>query len=369
METAKTATQEVQKPLSNRDRLALKGEWLDELVEGCRTENDLFGEEGIFTRLKGALMQRLLEAEMAEHLGYEKQERRKGTNARNGYTPKTVQTESGPVEVHVPRDRDGTFQPQLVKKHQRRLEGFDEKVIALYARGMTTRDIAQHLRELYGTDVSAELISRATAGVLQEFQEWQSRPLDSVYPIVYLDALFVSVRDSGQVSKRAFYVALGVRTDGTRDVLGLWVAQTEGAKFWLTVLTELKNRGVDDVLFICADGLSGLNKAIEAAFPNAVVQTCVVHLLRSAMRFGRGQIERSSRRRSGRSTRPRARNRPTPSSRPSRKSTATVTPALAGPSATAGRNSCHFFRTPKNFGVCSTRPTPSSRSTRSCARY
>jgi putative transposase len=272
-------------PVSNRDRAAAKQELLDSLLEGCSSEEDLFGPEGVFTKLKGAVMERLLEAEITEHVGHEKQGRRRSSNSRNGYSSKTVQTETGPVQIQVPRDREGTFEPQLIKKHQRRLEGFDEKVIALYARGMTTRDIQQHLRELYGTDVSPELISRATEGVMDEFRAWQSRPLEPVYPIVYLDALFVSVRDGGQVAKRAFYVALGVRVDGTRDVLGLWASANEGSKFWLSILTELKNRGVHDVLFICADGLTGLPQAIEAAFPKAVHQTCVVHLLRSALRF------------------------------------------------------------------------------------
>ena len=272
-------------PVTNRDRAVAKQEFIDSLLEGCSTEEDLFGPEGAFTKLKGAVMERLLEAEITEHLGHEKQGRRRSSNARNGHSTKTVQTDSGPVEIRVPRDREGTFDPKLVKKHQRRLEGFDEKVIALYARGMTTRDIQQHLRELYGTDVSPELISRATDGVLEEFRAWQTRPLDPVYPIVYLDALYVSVREGGQVTKRAFYVALGVTVDGTRDVLGFWVAASEGAKFWLSILTELKNRGVHDILFVCADGLSGFGQAIEAAFPKAVHQTCVVHLIRSALRF------------------------------------------------------------------------------------
>ncbi len=237
------AITEEKSTVSNRDRAAAKQELLDLLLEGSSSEEDLFGPEGVFTKLKGAVMERLLEAEMTEHLGHERQARRKGGNGRNGHSRKTVQTESGPVAIQVPRDREGTFEPQLVKKHQRRLEGFDEKVIALYARGMTTRDIQQHLRELYGTDVSPDLISRATEGVMDEFRAWQSRPLEAVYPIVYLDALFVSVRDGGQVQKRAFYVALGVRVDGSRDVLGLWVAASEGSKFWLSILTELKNRG------------------------------------------------------------------------------------------------------------------------------
>ena len=272
-------------PVTNRDRAVAKQEFIDSLVEGCSTEEDLFGPDGAFTKLKGAVMERLLEAEITEHLGHEKQARRRSSNARNGHSTKTVQTDTGPVEIRVPRDREGTFDPKLVKKHQRRLEGFDEKVIALYARGMTTRDIQQHLRELYGTDLSPELISRATDGVLEEFRAWQTRPLDPVYPIVYLDALYVSVREGGQVAKRAFYVALGVTVDGNRDVLGLWVAASEGAKFWLSILTELKNRGVHEILFVCADGLSGFGQAIEAAFPKAVHQTCVVHLIRSALRF------------------------------------------------------------------------------------
>jgi putative transposase len=276
---------ETRKRVTNRDQQTTKAELIEALIQGCSTEDDLFGPQGVFTQLKGAVMERLLEAEITEHLGYEKGARRPGANARNGHNRKTVETESGPVDVSVPRDREGSFEPQLVRRGQRRLEGFDEKVIALYSRGMTTRDIQQHLRELYGTDVSPDLISRATTAVSDELRAWQARPLDSVYPIVYIDALFVSVRDGGQVKKRAFYVALGVQTDGTRDVLGFWVAETEGAKFWLSVLTELKNRGVSDVLFVCADGLPGLSQAIEAAFPEAVHQTCVVHLIRSALRF------------------------------------------------------------------------------------
>lgn len=260
-------------------------QWLDELVSGCRTEQDLFGPDGVFTRLKGAVMKRLLEAEMTAHVGHEPHERRRGTNARNGHSKKTVQTESGPVEIAIPRDRDGTFEPQLVKKHQRRLEGFDEKVLALYARGMTTRDIQAHLRELYGTDVSHELISAVTDAVIVDFRSWQERPLAPVYPVVYLDALFVSVREGGQVQKRAFYVAMGIGMDGHRDVLGLWAAQSEGAKLWLGILTELRQRGIEDIFFVCADGLTGLDRAVEAAFPTTVFQTCIVHLIRASLRY------------------------------------------------------------------------------------
>ena len=270
---------------SNRDRQAAKAALIDELVAQCSAGEDFFGPEGVFTKLKGAVMERLLEAEMDIHLGHERNASRQGSNARNGYTEKTVQTESGPVRIRIPRDREGSFEPQLVKKQQRRLEGFDEKVLALYGRGMTTRDIQAHLRELYGTDVSHELISKATENVMPAFRDWQSRSLEAVYPIVYLDALFVSVRDGAQVKKRAFYVALGVALDGHREVLGIWAAETEGAKFWLAILTELKNRGIQDILFVCADGLTGLDKAIEAAFPKAVLQTCIVHLMRAALRF------------------------------------------------------------------------------------
>jgi len=274
-----------EKQSSCRPGVSNQSALVDALVAGCSNEEDLFGRDGVFTKLKGAVMERLLEAELTEHLGYDRQESRKKSNSRNGYSDKTVQTESGPVPIRVPRDRDGTFAPQVVKKRQRRLEGFDDKVIALYARGMTTRDIQHHLRELYGTTVSPELISRATDSVSEHFREWQQRPLDAVYPIVYLDAIFVSVRDNGQVNKRAFYVALGVQADGTRDVLGLWVAANEGAKFWLSILTELKDRGVQDILFVCSDGLAGFGQAIEAAFPLAVHQTCVVHLIRASLRF------------------------------------------------------------------------------------
>ena len=287
LESLKEDSSDSEKPekLSNAQKAELRQEWVDQLVAGCRTEADLFGPEGVFTKLKGAVMSRLLEAEMSHHLGHERGQPRKGSNARNGHSRKTVHTETGSVVVNVPRDREGTFEPQLIGKHQRRLEGFDEKVLALYARGMTTRDISAHLRELYGTDVSHELISKATEHVLDEFRAWQKRPLEAVYPVVYLDAIFVGVRDGAQVKKRAFYVALGMRLDGHRDVLGLWVAETEGAKFWLEIFTELKNRGVSDILFLCADGLTGLDRAVEAAFPQAVHQTCIVHLIRAAMRF------------------------------------------------------------------------------------
>ena len=224
---------------------------------------------------------------MTEHLGYEPHEPkgRGAGNSRNGHTVKTVTTDSGAVEIRVPRDRKSLFEPKLIPKHSRRLDGFDEKVLAMYARGMSVRDIEGHLRELYGIDVSPDLISRVTDSVMEEVREWQSRRLEAVYPILYLDALFVSVRENGTVSKKAVYVALGVGLDGTREVLGFWVAASEGARFWLNILTELKHRGLEDVFFVCCDGLTGLPQAIEAAFPKAVVQTCIVHMIRGSLRY------------------------------------------------------------------------------------
>jgi putative transposase len=266
---------------------SIRSEVLDELMKSLKSPEDAFGPDGLFNRLKGALMERMLEAEMASHLGYEHGARRpEGVqNARNGHGAKTVNTETGPVDIRVPRDRTGAFEPKLVGKHHRRLEGFDDKVLSLYARGMSTRDIQSHLRELYGTDVSPDLITRVTDAVLDEARAWQSRPLEALYPIVYLDALFVSVREGASVTKKAVYVALGMTLEGKREVLGLWFHATEGAKFWLNVLTDLKNRGVEDVFFVCCDGLSGFAQAVETAFPKTVVQTCIVHMIRASLRF------------------------------------------------------------------------------------
>ena len=265
----------------------IRPELVAELLKSANKPEDIFGPDGLLHRLKGALMERMLEAEMTDHLGYEANEveGRGSGNSRNGHSGKTVQTETGPAAIRVPRDRKGTFEPKLVPKHHRRLEGFDDKVLALYARGMSTRDIQEHLRELYGTDITPDLISRVTEAVVDEAKAWQQRPLEAVYPIVYLDALFVSVRDSGTVSKKAAYLALGMTPSGERDVLGIWIQGTEGARFWLSVLTDLKNRGVEDVFFVCCDGLTGFPQAIEAAFPKAVVQTCIVHMIRASLRY------------------------------------------------------------------------------------
>lgn len=232
-------------------------------------------------------MERILQAEMTEHLGYERHDPsgRGSGNSRNGTSPKTVLTDSGELELDIPRDRNGTFEPQAVPKHRRRLPGFDDKVIALYARGLSTREIKGHLEEFYEVEVSPALISRVTDSVLKDLTAWQNRPLDPVWPIVYLDALMVRIKDGGTVERKAVYLALGVNMSGRKEVLGLWVAGSEGAKFWLHVLTELKSRGVQDILVAVCDGLTGFPDAIEAAFPRTTVQTCIVHMIRNSLRF------------------------------------------------------------------------------------
>jgi len=251
-------------------------ELLDQLLANYTKPEDLTGKDGILKQLTARLVERALHSEMTEHLGYEKHDPkgRSLPNARNGTSPKTLKTEQGPVEIEVPRDREGTFEPQLVRKRQTRFTGFDEKILGMYARGMTVRDIQGHLEEVYGVEVSPDLISRVTSAVVEDVAAWQNRPLDAVYPIVYLDALVVKVRDQGVVRNKSVYIALGVTLAGAKEVLGLWIEQNEGAKFWLKVVNELKTRGVRDVLIACCDGLKGFPEAIEAVFPQAVVQTC-----------------------------------------------------------------------------------------------
>lgn len=265
----------------------IKPELLDELLSGVTSPEDLTGEAGLFKQLKKALMERALGAELTHHLGYEKGDPagRGSGNSRNGYSEKTVLTEDGSVDLEIPRDRAGTFEPQLVPKGVTRLDGFDGKIISLYARGLTVREIQGHLKELYGTDVSPDLISRVTDAVLDEVKEWQSRPLDTVYPVVFFDALRVKIRDEGLVKNKAVYVALALDTDGDKHVLGLWIEQSEGAKFWLKVMNDLKTRGVQDILIAVVDGLKGFPEAIGAVFPETIVQTCIVHLIRSSMAF------------------------------------------------------------------------------------
>jgi putative transposase len=260
---------------------------LDELLKDYTDPQDILGEHGLLKRLTQRVVERALEAELTAHLGYAPYVRH-GTedgNARNGKGQKTVQTDTGPLHIGVPRDRNGSFAPQLVPKRQRRLEGFDAKVLSLYARGLSTREIQGHLEELYGTEVSPTLISTITDAVLDEVRTWQSRPLAAVYPILYFDALFVKSRQEGPVQSKAVYLALGITMDGEKELLGLWLSESEGAKFWLSVFTELKNRGVADCFIACVDGLKGLPEAIEAVFPRTQVQLCIVHKVRNSLRY------------------------------------------------------------------------------------
>jgi putative transposase len=262
-------------------------ELLDQLLANYSKPEDLLGEEGLLKQLKKALIERALGAELSEHLGYEKGDPagRGSGNNRNGFSAKTVLTDGGEIEISVPRDRAGTFEPQLIPKGQTRFDGFDDKILSLYARGMTVREIQGHLTELYGIDVSPDLISRVTDAVLDEVREWQNRPLDPVYPIVFFDALRVKIRDEGLVKNKAVYVALAFNANGEKEVLGLWIEQTEGAKFWLKVVNELKARGVNDILIAVVDGLKGFPEAITTVYPQTIVQTCIVHLIRNSLAF------------------------------------------------------------------------------------
>jgi putative transposase len=268
-------------------RNRLSDELIDELLAGARTEEEIVGPGGLLADLTRRLVERALSAELTEHLGYEPHREPPGGtgNARNGTTPKTLVTEHGRVPINAPRDRNGSFEPQIVRKGQRRFEGFDDKILALYARGLSVRDIEAHLEEIYGVKVGRDLISRVTDAVMDEVRAWQQRPLDDVYPVIFLDALVLKIREGGSVQRRACYLALGVTVDGDRDVLGLWFQETEGAKFWMQVLTELKQRGVQDILIGCVDGLKGFPEAIEAIFPQTIVQTCIVHLIRHSLRY------------------------------------------------------------------------------------
>src|ERR671917_2083691 len=253
---------------------------LDQLLAGADAKS-AFAKDGLLDELKKALAERALNAEMDHHLD----QRSESDNTRNGYGRKTVLSDTGKIELEIPRDRLATFDPQLIAEYQRRFPGFDEKIVSMYARGMSTREIQGHLRELYGIEVSPDLVSAVTDAVLDEVAEWQSRPLEALYPLVFLDALRVKVRDEGTVRNKAVHVALGVRPDGTKEVLGLWIEQTEGAKFRLRVMNELEDRGVADILIAVVDGLKGFPEAIAAVFPKTQVQACVVHLIRRSLGF------------------------------------------------------------------------------------
>jgi putative transposase len=262
-------------------------ELLDELLKDYKSPQDLLGEGGLLKELTKRLAERALEAEMTAHLGYERHahEGRGSGNSRNGKTRKSIQCEAGEFEIEVPRDRTGSFEPQLIAKRQRRLEGFDEKIIALYARGQSTREIQAQLEELYGVEVSPALISNVTEAVREELLAWQNRPLSALYPIIYFDALHVKSREHGPVKTKAVYLALGINLDGEKELLGLWVGENEGAAFWHSVFTELQSRGVEDCFIACVDGLKGLPEAIESVFPQTQVQLCLVHKVRNSLKY------------------------------------------------------------------------------------
>ena len=267
--------------------MEIKTELIDELLKDYQKPEDIIGENGLLKRFVKAVLERALNAELTHHLGYERHDPagNNSGNSRNGTSSKTLKGEFGELELEIPRDRTSTFEPQILPKHQTRFTGFDDKIVSLYARGMTTRDIEGHLKEIYGVEISPALVSQVTEAVNEEVKRWQSRALEPIYGIVYLDALYVKMRHEGRVENRAVYVAIGVDLEGQKDVLGLWASAHEGAKFWLSVLTDLKNRGVKDMLIVCVDGLKGFPQAIEAVFPLAQVQLCIVHLVRASLNY------------------------------------------------------------------------------------
>jgi transposase-like protein len=286
-----TGTSLIEKPASSSAAALaapIRDEVIDELLAGRPlTAASISGPDGLVSELVKRLVERMIAAELDDHLGYQhgSSPSPEQLNRRNGTTPKTLLTTHGAVRIDAPRDRDGSFEPQIISKGDRRFHGFDEKIIALYAGGMTVREIQRHLQAIYGVEVSPDLVSRVTDAVLDDLREWRSRPLDAVYPVVYLDCLVVTIREAGHNRRRAVYLAIGVDLDGARHVLGLWISPNEGAKFWLSVLNDLKQRGLEDVLVCCTDGLKGFPEAIEAVYPNAWIQTCIVHLIRLSLRF------------------------------------------------------------------------------------
>ena len=267
--------------------MTVTNELIDSLLADYKKPEDLIGENGLLKLLTKKLVERALQAEMAEHLGHAKNETVANVagNTRNGKSKKILKGDFGELPIEIPRDRHGSFEPQIITKHQTRWAGFDEKILSLYARGMTVREIQGHLQEMYGTEVSPTLISSVTDAVMDDAKAWQARPLDALYPIVYLDCIHVKTRDAGAVRAKAVYLALGISMTGEKELLGLWIAQTEGAKFWLQVVTELKNRGVQDIFIACVDGLKGFPEAIEAVYPKAAVQLCIVHMVRHSLNY------------------------------------------------------------------------------------
>jgi putative transposase len=337
--------------------MAIEKDLLDQLLAG-RDPKDVFNKDGLVDELKKALSERILNAEIDEHLDGDEA---KG-NHRNGYSKKSVLTGTSKMTLSVPRDRAGTFDPKLIAKYQRRFPDFDDKIISMYARGMTVREIRGHLEELYGIDVSPDLISAVTDAVLDEVAEWQNRPLDICYPLVFFDAIRVKVRDEGFVRNKAIYIALGILPDGTKEILGIWIEQTEGAKFWLRVMNELKNRGAQDILIAVVDGLKGFPEAINAVFPQTVIQTCIVHLIRHSMDFAAWRIARTSRRRFGPSIArpmPRSARPPSMPSHKVRGARSIRRSRRAG--AATGTLSFRSSRSPKASAKLSTQRTPSRR--------
>jgi len=264
-----------------------KNELIDELLKECDNPEDILGKDGLLKQLTKIIVERALEGELTDHLGYppHSQTGNNTGNSRNGKGRKVLKGDLGEIPVDIPRDRNGTYEPQLIKKRQTRFDGFDDKIIALYARGMTTRDIQAQLEDIYGVEVSPSLVSKVTDAVLAEVKTWQNRPLDPLYPIVYLDALRIKGRSEGHISNLAVYLAIGINVDGLKDVLGMWIAKTEGAKFWLGVLTELKNRGLNDIFIASVDGLKGFPDAIETVYPDTQVQLCIVHMVRNSLKY------------------------------------------------------------------------------------
>ncbi len=256
-----------------------------EIASNYKTKEDIVSKDGLLKSLVTKTLQACLDAELTEHLGYEKNKEKAGDNSRNGYSKKRIITDNGEAEVSIPRDREGSFEPQLIPKHSRRFDEFDDKILSLYARGMSVSDIQSQLHEMYGVNVSTSLISTVTDAVMSEVKAWQSRPLEKVYPILYLDCIVVKVREDKRIINKSVYLALAVNIEGQKELLGMWISQNEGAKFWLNVLTELKNRGLEDIIIACVDGLTGFPEAIEAVYPNAKVQLCIVHMVRNSMKY------------------------------------------------------------------------------------
>lgn len=276
--------------LSEEENMATRDE-IEKLLEGIDfktlTADQITGENGLLKILTKRIVEKAMNVEMEEHLGYAKHDPtgRNNGNSRNGKSKKSIITDQGDLEIEVPRDRDGEFEPQIIKKHQRRFEGFDDKIISMYGRGMTTRDIQDHLGDIYGVEVSPEFISKVTDAVIEEVREWQNRPLDPFYAIVYFDAIVIKARSDGRVINKAVYTAIGVNNEGKKEALGLWISENEGAKFWAGIMAELKNRGVRDILIACIDGLTGLPEAINAIFPDTRIQLCIVHMIRNSTKY------------------------------------------------------------------------------------